>query len=69
MGMEGLDQKAVVSSIASNKSGKTVVNVVPKADQHVSHSIEQSGDHGSMASCADPTRFGDWEYSGRCIDF
>tara|TARA_R110000796_G_scaffold165763_1_gene282613 strand:+ start:378 stop:584 length:207 start_codon:yes stop_codon:yes gene_type:complete len=29
----------------------------------------QAGEDGAKAARPDPTRFGDWEKNGRCIDF
>ncbi|MBT3793119.1 MAG: DUF1674 domain-containing protein [Rhodospirillales bacterium] len=32
-------------------------------------SVEKTGDAAAEAPRPDPTRFGDWEKNGRCIDF
>ncbi len=67
--MEGRDQKAAVSTTVSNKSGKVAVDVVPKASLPVYQSVKRSAGDSPIASHPDPTRFGDWEHAGRCIDF
>ena len=69
MGMEGIDQKPVVSSTVSSKYGKTVGDAVRKASQPVSQSVKRSDGDGQIPFYPDPTRFGDWEHAGRCIDF
>ena len=71
MGMDGIDQKTVVSPTVSSKYGKAVVDAVPKANQSKSKSVERVGGDGDglMTPHPDPTRFGDWEKNGRCIDF
>jgi len=66
---EGKDKKTVVSSPASSKYGKAVVDAVPKANQPVSKPVKRTAGDGPIASHPDPTRFGDWEHAGRCIDF
>ena len=67
--MEGIDRKTVSSSTESSKYGKPVVDAVPKADQPVSKSVKRTSGDGPIISHPDPTRFGDWEHAGRCIDF
>ena len=67
--MEGIDQKRVVSSTVSSKYGKAIVDAVPKERQRVSQSVKRPAGGGTIASYPDPTRFGDWEHAGRCIDF
>ena len=67
--MEGKDRKTVSSSTELSKYGKPVVDVVPKANQPVSKSVKRTSGDGPITSHPDPTRFGDWEYAGRCIDF
>ena len=67
--MEGIDQKAVISSTVSSKVGKTVVDDVQKANQTVTQPVKQSTVDAPVPSDPDPTRFGDWERAGRCIDF
>jgi len=67
--MEGIDQKTVVSSTVSSKHGNTAVDAVPKASQSEPQSVKQSASDGPITSYPDPTRFGDWEHAGRCIDF
>ena len=67
--MDGIDQKTVVSSTVSTKYGKPIVDAVPKAIQPVSKSVERTSGDGPITSHPDPTRFGDWEHAGRCIDF
>ena len=67
--MEGIDQKTVVSSPASSKYGTAFVDAVPTANQPASKSVKRSVDDGPITSHPDPTRFGDWEHAGRCIDF
>ena len=67
--MEGIDQKTVVSSTVPSKHGNTTVDAVPKASQSVPQSVKRSAGDGPIASDPDPTRFGDWEHAGRCIDF
>ena len=69
MSMEGIDQKTVSSSTEPSKYGKPVVDAVPKAKQPVSKSVKRSAGDGAITSHPDPTRFGDWEHAGRCIDF
>ena len=69
MGIEGKDNKTVVSSTASSKYGKAVVDAVPKVNQPESKSVKRSAGDGPITSHSDPTRFGDWEHAGRCIDF
>ena len=69
MGMDGIDQKTVVSPTVSSKYGKTVVDAVPGASQSVAQSVKRSDDEGPITFCPDPTRFGDWEHAGHCVDF
>ncbi len=69
MGMEGTDQKTVASSAGSSKHSKMFVDSVAKASQSRSKSVKQSADNGLILFHSDPTRFGDWERAGRCIDF
>ena len=69
MGKEGKDKKTVVSSTASGKYGKAVVDAVPKVNQPESNSVKRTAGDGPITSHSDPTRFGDWEHAGRCIDF
>ena len=69
MSIEGIDQKTVSSSTKSSKDGKPFVDAVPKVNQPASKSIKRSAGDGAVASHPDPTRFGDWEHAGRCIDF
>ena len=67
--MEGIDRKTVSSSTESSKYGKPVVDEVSKANQPVSKSVKRTSGDGPITSHPDPTRFGDWERAGRCIDF
>ena len=67
--MEGIDRKTVSSSTESSKYGKPVVDAVPKANPPVSKSEKRTSGDGPITSHPDPTRFGDWEHAGRCIDF
>ena len=67
--MEGIDQKPVVSSTVPSKHGNTTVDAVPKASQSVPQSVKRSAGDSPITSHPDPTRFGDWEHAGRCIDF
>ncbi len=67
--MEVIDQKPVVSSTLSNKCSKTIADTVPTASQPLSQSVKQSTGSGPISYDPDPTRFGDWERAGRCIDF
>jgi len=67
--MEGIDRKTVSPSTESSKYGKPVVDAVPKANQPVSKSVKPTSGDGPITSHPDPTRFGDWEHAGRCIDF
>ena len=67
--MEGIAKKTVVSSTVPNKYGKKVVDAVPDFSQPVPQYVEQSAGDGPIVSHPDPTRFGDWERAGRCIDF
>ena len=69
MGIEGTGQKAVASSTESRKYDKAVVNAGLKASDLVPQSAKQSASDGPLAAHSDPTRFGDWERAGRCIDF
>ena len=69
MGIEGIDHKSVVSSRVSSKYGKNPVDAAPKVSQPVSQSVKRFDGDGLITLCPDPTRFGDWEYAGRCIDF
>lgn len=69
MGKEGKDKKTVVSSPASSKYGNAVVDAVPKVNQPESKSVKRTVGNGQITSHPDPTRFGDWEHAGRCIDF
>ncbi len=69
MGMDGIDQKTVVSPTVSSKSGKVAVDAVPTANQLESKSVKRASGDGLMTPHPDPTRFGDWEQNGRCIDF
>ena len=67
--IEVIDQKPVVSSTSSTKYSNTIAVGVPKVSPPVSLSMEQSAGGGPILSHLDPTRFGDWERAGRCIDF
>ena len=67
--MEAMDKKSVDSSTVSSKYGKDVIDAVPKASQPVPQPVERSASGGPISSHPDPTRFGDWERAGRCIDF
>ena len=69
MGIEGIDRKKVSSSTESSKYAKAVVDAVPKANQPVSKPVKRTAGDGPIATHPDPTRFGDWEHAGRCIDF
>ena len=69
MGIEGKDKKTVVSSTGSSKYGKAVVDAVPKVNQPESKSVKRTVGNSPITSHPDPTRFGDWEHAGRCIDF
>ena len=69
MGTAGSDQKTVVLSTVSSKYGKAVVDAVPKVNQPESKSVKRTAGDGPITSHPDPTRFGDWEHAGRCIDF
>lgn len=69
MGMDGIDQKTVVSPTVSSKSGKVAVDAVSTANQLESKSVKRASGDGLMTPHPDPTRFGDWEQNGRCIDF
>ena len=69
MGMDCIDQKTVVSPTVSSKYGKAAVDAVPKANQPESKSVKRASGDGLMTPHPDPTRFGDWEQNGRCIDF
>jgi len=69
VGMDGIDQKTVVSPTVSSKSGKVAVDAVPAANQLESKSVKRASGDGLMTPHPDPTRFGDWEQNGRCIDF
>ena len=69
MGTEGIDQKAVGSSIVSSKYNKPVVGSVPRVGQPAPQSLKQSAGDAPNQSHREPTRFGDWENAGRCIDF
>jgi hypothetical protein len=67
--------------LGSKKSAKSVVR--PRSDDSAAHSTDRRGDAEiSQAGNAsqlprelggpkgpDPTRYGDWERGGRCIDF
>ena len=67
--MEVIDQKPVVSSTLSNNYSKTIANAVPKASLSVPQPVKQSAGGDPILPPPDPTRFGDWERAGRCIDF
>jgi hypothetical protein len=67
--MDGIDQKTVVSPTVSSKSGKVAVDAVSTANQLESKSVKRASGDGLMTPHPDPTRFGDWEQNGRCIDF
>ena len=69
MGIEGIDQNAVVSSTVPSEYGKAVVGPDSKESQPVSQSVKQTAGCGPIPSHPDPTRFGDWERAGRCVDF
>ena len=69
MGMESIDKITVVSPTVPSKHGKTAVDAVPNASQSVPQSSKRSAGDGPITSHPDPTRFGDWEHAGRCIDF
>ena len=69
MGMEVIDQKPAVSSTSSNKYSKPIADGVPKESHPVPQFVTQSAGGGPIPSHPDPTRFGDWEHAGRCIDF
>ena len=67
--MEGIDQKAVISSTVASRCGNTIVDAVPGADQPIDQSNKQSASDDPIQPEPDPTRYGDWERAGRCIDF
>jgi len=67
--MEVIDQKPVVSSTLSNQYRKTIADAVPKASLPVAQFAKQNAGGGRNSAHPDPTRFGDWEHAGRCIDF
>ena len=69
MVMEVIDQKTVVLSTALNKYGKKVVDAIPKVNQPESKPIKRAACDSPTTFHPDPTRFGDWEKNGRCIDF
>ena len=69
MGMEGLDQNLFDSSTVSTKNARAVVDVVRQTNQPDSTSAKRSVGDGPTTCHPDPTRFGDWEHAGRCIDF
>ena len=67
--MEVIDQKATVSSTLSNNYSKTIADTIRKTNQSLPESVNLSAGDGPKVSHPDPTRFGDWERAGRCIDF
>lgn len=69
MGMDGINQKTVVPSTVLSRYDKAAVDAVPKANERESKSVKRAGGEGLMTPHPDPTRFGDWEKNGRCIDF
>ena len=69
MGMDGIDQKNVVPSTVSSRYGEAALDTVPKTNKSESKLVKRAGGEGVMTPHLDPTRFGDWEKNGRCIDF
>ena len=69
MGMDGIDQKTVIPSTVSSRCGKAAVDAVPNANEPESKLVKRAGGERLMKPHPDPTRFGDWEKNGRCIDF
>ncbi|MEQ9560300.1 MAG: DUF1674 domain-containing protein [Rhodospirillales bacterium] len=51
-------------------AGRTQIDPRPQpAPQAASQAPAAEGTDGAKAARPDPTRFGDWEKNGRCIDF
>ena len=69
MCMHGIDQKTVVPSTVSSRYGRGAVGAVPKANEPESKLVKRAGGEGVMTPHPDPTRFGDWEKNGRCIEY
>lgn len=52
----------------NNKAGDKVPSESPKADDTPSNDADRPKEIGGRGGL-DPTRYGDWEKAGRCIDF
>ena len=67
--MKGLNEKRSGSWTLPTQNRKELVGVASKVDRSNSKAMERPMDDASVESHPDPTRFGDWEQAGRCIDF
>ena len=61
---ETVDSFAEVATETGNSPSELVGGRLPGADQQQDRPRETGGPAGP-----DPTRYGDWERAGRCIDF
>jgi hypothetical protein len=57
-------------SVPTTNTNELAGHAVPASDasQAQPHKAEASREHGGRGGL-DPTRYGDWEKNGRCIDF
>ena len=72
MDIEGINQKTEILSGAASKRGNRIPDFVVDvltSKQPETNATKQSACSSPITSHPDPTRFGDWEHAGRCIDF
>jgi hypothetical protein len=55
--------------IASEPAAPAPAEAEPTSDAHVPPRERVPREIGGRTSGLDPTRYGDWEKNGRCIDF
>jgi len=65
--MKKQDNKIIVDDI--NENGSLSSSVVSTVDLINSKGEKQPKEYGGRKDGLDPTRYGDWEKNGRCIDF
>lgn len=60
-----------MSENTENKSLKTIINSDEKQGNSTTkpEANKNAKEYGGRKDGLDPTRFGDWEKNGRCIDF
>ncbi len=69
MGMVGSDQTKLGLPVVSSRYAEAVVSSVPKAGRVEVKSVSTAVSTEPPKLHPDPTRYGDWERAGRCVDF